>query len=99
MKQFDLSKKAKQDLKDIAEFTESRWGREQRNVYLQQIDSLFNLLANKPSLGKPCDEILKGYSKSPHASHIVFFIQTDVDKILITRILHKRMDYTSNLSG
>ena len=99
MKQYDLSVKAKQDLKDIAILTESRWGREQRNLYLKQIDSSFTLLANKSHLGKPCDEILKGYSKFPHGSHMIFFKRTDVDTILIIRILHKRMDYTANLNG
>ena len=99
MKQFKLSKKAKQDLKDIAVFTESRWGRDQRNLYLKQIDSSFTLVANNPNLGKPCDEILKGYSKFPHGSHIIFFKRTDIDTILIIRILHKRMDYTANLNG
>ncbi|MDG1121078.1 MAG: type II toxin-antitoxin system RelE/ParE family toxin [Glaciecola sp.] len=33
-----------------------------------------------------------GYLKSPHGSHIIFFKQTDIDTILIIRILHKRMD-------
>ena len=99
MKQFNLSVKAKQDLKDIAIFTESRWGRDQRNFYLKQIDSSFTLLANKLHLGKPCDEIIKGYWKFPHGSHMIFFKRTDADTILIVRILHKRMDYIANLDG
>jgi len=99
VRQFKLSKKAMQYLKDIAIFTESRWGRAQRNLYLKQIDNSFNFVANKPHLGKPCDEISKGYSKFPHGSHIIFFKQTDIDTILIVRILHKRMDCTANLNG
>ena len=99
MKKFVLSRKAKQDLKDISVFTESRWGREQRNIYLKQIDDSFKRVAAKPNLGKPCDEIIKGYSKYPHGSHIIFFKHTDVDTIMIVRILHKRTDYTSNLNG
>ncbi|MBT1449347.1 type II toxin-antitoxin system RelE/ParE family toxin [Glaciecola sp. XM2] len=99
MKRFNLSVKAKQDLKDIAIFTESRWGREQRNLYLQQIDSSFAFLANKSHLGKLCDEVLKGYYKFPHGSHIIFFKRIDRNTILIVRILHKRMDYAENLNG
>jgi toxin ParE1/3/4 len=97
--QFKLSVRAKQDLKSIAVFTQSKWGSEQRNIYLTQFDQVFRLLANTPSLGKPCEEIAKGYFKYPQDSHVIFFNNVNSNTILIVRILHKRMDYTSNLNG
>lgn len=41
MQQFQLSKKAKADLRSIALFTENRWGRPQRNLYIKQLDDAF----------------------------------------------------------
>ena len=35
MKALELTKKAKEDLKSIARYTENRWGIEQRNLYIK----------------------------------------------------------------
>jgi toxin ParE1/3/4 len=60
---FTLTEKANSDLKDIARFTQKRWGHDQRNKYLKDLDACFFRLAENPSLGrvsqvpnrKPCD--------------------------------------------
>lgn len=92
MMPFQLTHKAKSDLKDIALFTERRWGRKQRNVYIRQFDAAFRRLADNPLLGKTCDEIRPGYRKFPLASHVIFYHKTNNQPTLIIRILHKSMD-------
>ena len=72
MIKFKISVRAKQDLKNIAVFTQSKWGSEQRNIYLTQFDQVSRLLANKPTLGEPCEEIAKDYFKYPQDSHVIF---------------------------
>ncbi|REL24214.1 type II toxin-antitoxin system RelE/ParE family toxin [Thalassotalea euphylliae] len=94
MKPFQLTAKAKSDLKDIALFTQRRWGREQRNIYIKQFDESFWLLAENPDVGKSCDEIRLGYRKFPQGSHVIFYKQVDSQHIQIIRILHKSMDVT-----
>ena len=92
MKPFRLTVLAKSDLKDIALFTQRKWGREQRNVYLKQFDDSFWMLSENPDIGKSCDEIRDGYRKFPQGSYVIFYKQTDSQEILIIRILHKSMD-------
>ena len=92
MKPFKLTVLAKSDLKDIALFTQRKWGREQRNVYLKQFDDSFWMLSENPDIGKSCDEIRDGYRKFPQGCHVIFYKQTDSQEILIIRILHKSMD-------
>lgn len=92
MKPFQLTNKAKTDLRDIALFTSRRWGREQRNIYLKQFDDSFWLLAESPDIGKACDEIRGGYRKFPQGSHVIFYRQVGSQNIEIIRILHKSMD-------
>lgn len=92
MKPFQLTNKAKSDLKEIARFTSRRWGNEQRNVYLKQFDDSFWLLAEGPDIGKACDEIRDGYRKFPQGSHVIFYKQVGNQQIEIMRILHKSMD-------
>lgn len=94
---FTLTRLAREDLKSIARFTEKRWGRTQRNLYLRQFDQAFQLLADSPSIGAACDFIKSGYRKFPKGSHVIYF-KVGVDKqVTVIRILHKNMDVNSSL--
>lgn len=95
MKPFTLTVAAKTDLREIALFTQRRWGKEQRNAYLKQFDDSFWLLAENPDIGRTCDEIRAGYRKFPQGSHVVFYQQTGSQQIRIIRILFKGMDVSS----
>ena len=99
MKTFALTHKAKTDLRAIALFTEKTWGREQRNLYIKQLDEVFHMLANTPLVGKACDDIKAGYKKIPQGSHIIFYKTGTQASIEIIRILHKHMDVDSQLSS
>ena len=89
---FSLTRKAQEDLRAIALFTEKSWGREQRNLYIEQLDDAFHLVADNPLLGKSCDHVKIGYRKFPQGSHIIFFRTGTNSVIEIVRVLHKHMD-------
>ncbi|MCK5661860.1 MAG: type II toxin-antitoxin system RelE/ParE family toxin [Thiotrichaceae bacterium] len=95
MKAFELTKEAKDDLRIIARFTEKRWGRDQRFLYIKQFDDVFHLLAETPALGKQCVFIKKGYRRFPQGSHVLFYRKASESKITIIRVLHKNMDAES----
>ncbi len=97
MNSFELSAKAKFDLKNIARYTHKRWGRAKRNIYLKQLDDCFHLLANKPSIGLDMSFIKQGYRKFPQSSHMIIFKLANKNKITIIRILHHKMDVKLNL--
>lgn len=91
MANFKLSRKAKADLKSIAQHTERKWGRGQRNQYVLQFDRSFHFLGETPYLGQPCEELRAGYRQYPQGSHMIFYRQNDEGIVEIIRILHKRM--------
>ena len=97
MRKFLLSTKAKSDVIKIARYTQLTWGKAQRNDYLKILDNTFQLLADESELGLNCDYIREGYSKYPQSSHVIYYKQHKVGKILIVRILHKSMDVNSAL--
>ncbi len=97
MKAFKLTQAAKKDLREIAKFTEIRWGRNQRYLYLKQFDDVFHFLVDNPSVGKKCDHIKIGYKKFPQGSHVIFFREGTNSKITIIRVLHKSMDVESQI--
>lgn len=95
MKDFELTRAAKKDLSKIAKFTEEKWGRNQRYIYIKQFDDTFHLIGGNPSLGKKCDYIKPGYKKFPQGSHIIYYRDGIKSKITIIRILHKKKDEES----
>lgn len=97
MELFQLSKEAKSDLHSIAIFTENRWGRAQRNLYIKQLDDAFKLLGENYQAGSACEKIRKGYRKFPQGSHVIFYKLGTTANIFIVRILHKSMDLDSRL--
>ena len=99
MKPLALTRKAKADLQGIARYTEQRWGKEQRNLYIKQLDEAFHLLAKNPLAGKGCDDIRPGYRKFPQGSHIIFYRDGMDCMVEIVRILHESMDADAALTG
>lgn len=98
MPAFTLTNLAKADLKEIARFTQTRWGREQRDLYLQMLDLSFQQLAANPLKGKDCSEVRIGYRKLNAGSHLIFYRQTLADSIEVVRILHGQMDIETRLT-
>ena len=96
MAQFVLRSKAKEDLLSIGRYTEWKWGIEQRNRYLNQIDDSFPLLAEDPAKGRKCDDIRQGYFKYGVGKHFIYFRNMEAG-IEIVRILHQRMDVDRHL--
>ena len=94
---FRLTKKAIEDLRSIARYTENTWGRDQRNTYLSKLDSSFHTISREPQIGLSCDDIRKGYRKYHVGRHLIFYrlAGTQID---IIRILHDRMDVETHLS-
>jgi len=96
-KTFELTNAAKADLRSIALFTQKKWGKEQRNIYIKQFDDAFHMLADTSLVGKACDHIKINYRKFPIGSHIIFYRNGANFSIEVVRILHKRMDIELNL--
>jgi len=96
MPAYRLTKKALDDLRSIARYTEKTWGREQRNKYLSNMNSSFQMLANEPQLGRTCDEIKQGYRKHHLGRHLIFY-RLIASRVEIIRILHDSMDVDSHL--
>lgn len=96
---FILTVKAKFDLKSIGTYTQSTWGKRQRDRYLTALDKSFHALSADHLKGRDCSEIRDGYRKYQVGKHIVFFREIDASLIEIVRVLHERMDVESQLSG
>lgn len=94
---FRVRKKAEADLHDIGRYTRERWGRDQSNRYLADLDAWFRELVSAPSLGRIYAP-LPPYWRYRQGSHVVFFRREPNGDVVIVRILHVRMQPELHLS-
>ena len=99
MKQrYALSKRAEKDLADIWRYTVDSWSREQANKYLQGLFNDCSEIAKSPAfLGRPYDHVRSGYRKYPYGKHVIFYKMQDTGRVLISRVLHEKMDFDRHL--
>ncbi len=98
MQKYVLSKRAEKDLANIWRYTVDAWSREQADKYVRGILEACTDISNAPAfLGRTYDHVRSGYRKYPFGKHIIFYqIQTS-GMVLVSRILHERMDFDRHL--
>jgi toxin ParE1/3/4 len=88
--EYRLSRLARLDLIEIADYTVDTWGPDQAYRYLDSLDACFRQLAQAPEMGRPCNVVRQGYRRMEHEKHVVFY-RVEEGGIFISRILHQRM--------
>jgi toxin ParE1/3/4 len=92
-----LSPAAQADLEQIWDYTHDRWGIDQAEEYLREIQRAIERAAGNPQIGRACDEIRAGYRKLATGSHTLFYRVTAESVIDVVRVLHQRMDIDRHL--
>jgi len=87
---FRISIEAELDIDRIAAYTTSTWGWRQTDQYLAKLEDGFNLLAQNPMIGRPCDSLRAGLRRFEIGKHVVFYV-LESDAILVARVLHESM--------
>jgi toxin ParE1/3/4 len=93
---FVLTPRAQADLDEIWDYTADRWGLDQAETYTRQLWKDIAIVAHRPSLGRECTEVRRGYRMYPSGSHVLFYRPT-AGGIDVVRILHERMDYERHI--
>ena len=97
MSRYLLSPAAQADLEQIWDYTHDRWGVDQAEEYLRELQHAIDRAAANPRIGHACNEIRPGYRKLAAGSHTLFYRVTADDLIDVVRILHQRMDVDRHL--
>jgi toxin ParE1/3/4 len=95
---YRLTPRAVEDLREIARYTLKTWGRNQRDLYLADIDRRFFWLAEHPRLGKHRSDVTEGYYSYLQGAHVIFYL-IRADGIDIIGVPHQRMDVLGYFSG
>ncbi len=91
MPSYSLSPEAKKDLLTIHAHTQSKWGIQQAQKYIDALEKKCEKVAKSPHIGRERPEIKPGYRSITEGKHVIFYRVGD-SGIEILRILHGRMD-------
>ncbi len=90
MTAYRLTRQADRNLIDIYLYSAERFGIRQADSYANSLQKTFDLLADNPLMGRTADEIRPGLRRHEHASHVIFYRQTN-QGLLIVGVIHGRM--------
>ena len=87
MPDYKLSRRARDKLLDICDYTQATFGTYQADAYQTGFEDAFELLARFPGIGRYAGEIRANYRRYRYQSHHIYFTQ-ESDHIVIRNILH-----------
>lgn len=90
MTRYRLTRQAEGDLGEIYLYAAERFGIRQADIYSEELQHVFGLLADHPSMGRPADRIRAGLRRHEHAGHVIFY-RTTGEGVTIVAIIHRRM--------
>lgn len=97
MSKYVLSEEAENDIEEIFDFGEYKFGHSQAIEYLLRLQDHFESLASNPDIGKQRNEIKIGLYSLPYVSHIIFYRILD-NHIRIIRVLYGGRDLVKFLT-
>jgi toxin ParE1/3/4 len=90
-RRFDVSEHAQRGLAEAFDYTIDRWGIDQAYVYSEVLLSRIEQLAEFPEIGRDRSEIRNGLRSLIVEHHVILYRVFD-DSVLISRVIHERMD-------
>lgn len=88
--------RARDDLLDIWLYTAERWGADQADRYLDQLNQAFARLSENPSLGADLGHPRIGYRRFSVEKHRIFYTASR-DRIEVIRVLLTSRDVDAQL--
>jgi toxin ParE1/3/4 len=93
---YRLTERARTDLINIYDFTESKFGAYQAEAYYAGLIRSFGLVADFPLIGQTVDELATGYRRFRFQSHLIFYT-VQPGHIDIRAIIHSGQDIRPQL--
>lgn len=97
MKTVKLTPKASQDMEDIWYYGYQHFGEEQADRYISKISGIFQVMSDN-NIGTPRPELGEYICALPFERHMLYFLQTDYD-IIVIRIFSQLRMPVATLTG
>ncbi len=95
---YRLTPAARDDLAGIWRFTADRWSEDRADRYLDALISVFETLADFPTIARERTEFTPPIRIHPSGAHLVLYL-AGKGGVVVLRVLHNRQDILSALDG
>ena len=96
MNNYDLTLAAEEDLRSIWDYTFGRWGIDQADTYLDQIEACCAAISERSARERANDTLPEDIRVLRCEHHYIFWITGD--RPIVIAILHERMDLVNRLT-
>jgi toxin ParE1/3/4 len=95
-RKLSLAPGAEDDLADILQYTEQRWGAEQGDSYQAMLQKALLGLVDFPHLGKARPDLSAGYRSLLADQHVIYY-RIEGNAIRVSRIVHVRREVRADM--
>ena len=95
-RRLSLSPTAENDLADILQYTEQRWGTEQADSYQATLRRALLELLEYPHIGRARPDLPAGYRSRLADQHLIYY-RIEEEVIRVSRIVHSRRDIRADM--
>ncbi len=92
---YKLTRKAEDDIIQLYLEGVRLFGTDQAENYHEELEQVFDLLADNPAMARERMEIDPPVRVHPHGSHLIVYLADDAGDILIVRVRHCHEDWQS----
>lgn len=96
MLRIHIQDRARRDLIEIWQYSHENWGEAQADLYLDELEKSFTMIADNSSIGVRYDFISKGLRKIVVKKHLVMYRITP-EMVRIVRVLGAAMDVDAHV--
>lgn len=93
---FRVTDAAKADIKKIGQYTQKTWGKDQRRIYLEDMQDRFMQIADNPEMHSLNDSFDPPVRLGIFRKHLIVYM-IDEAEVLIVRVLHGSMNLDDQL--
>lgn len=97
MLSYVLTADAEQDLREVARYTQDRWGSDMLKQYRDGLKEAFHAIATKALPGRSFSSTFPHLLVAKYRYHYIFYLQGASPKAVIIGIIHERRDIVSRL--
>ena len=92
---YRLTRTAAEDVRRVYRESKRLFGAKQAGIYHQYLQSIFEMLSENPEAARERAEISPPVRVHPCGMHLVVYVKTDDESVLVLRVRHARENWTS----
>lgn len=96
---YELTPSAQEDLREIARYTLTKWGKKQSLHYAELLETRFREIAARSAYSRPFSKRYSQILVSRCEHHYIFYVHPEGKPPRIIAVLHERMEMVTGLKN